>query len=247
MEKVSGLIWLEPVWETWLDSRSQQLCMYNSQWNQLVGLESKRSHRIEELSLCVDMCMSAWTCFSHVSSQIVPIVEGWQAVCPCHECERLSHQAEVWQPLLLPWIYPGWVRRMNHPEKACHCLQTCYCSVKSFCIWVCVDKSVCHCACLCQFEEDHRYNVWRQTSCRVWLWRGESFFDLKKRILLLMDGFSQVQQTCLHVLHNYVYTDCTVLWCVGGERLLHCSKGPRSHCVHHRDRPHLCPAGMVSH
>ena len=34
-------------------------------------------------------------------------------------------------------------------------------------------------ACLCQLEEDYRYNVWRKTSGCVWLWRGDSFLILK--------------------------------------------------------------------
>lgn len=68
-----------------------------------------------------------------------------------------------------------------------------------------MDKSVCvTLLCLCQLEEDHRYNVWRQTSGRVWLWRGESFFDLKKTKNLAFDGidvFTCIVYFCLQLLH----------------------------------------------
>ena len=37
-----------------------------------------------------------------LSFQIVPVIEGRQAVRPCYECQRLCYQAEVRQPLLLP-------------------------------------------------------------------------------------------------------------------------------------------------
>lgn len=46
--------------------------------------------------------------------------------------------------------------------------------------------------CPCQVEEDHRHNVWRQTSCRVWLWRGDCFF-LKT---LLKDNLKQPSWSC---------------------------------------------------
>lgn len=40
----------------------------------------------------------------------------------------------------------------------------------------------------------------------------------------------------------------TRLWLVvpaGGEGMLHGAESPRSHCLHHRDRPHMCLAGLV--
>lgn len=58
--------------------------------------------------------------------------------------------------------------------------------------------------------------------------------EVSHSLIFFLD-FSQVQQPCLHVLYVSVYNYFTVLWRVGGERLLHRSKGPRSHCVHHRD------------
>lgn len=41
--------------------------------------------------------------------QAVPAIQGWEAVCSCHERQWLGHQTEIWQPLLLPWINSRWV------------------------------------------------------------------------------------------------------------------------------------------
>lgn len=69
MQKITGLIWPEPVWKTWESSSgSQQLYMCISQWNQL-SRWSRKSKVTQDFSSvsCVDMCIcvqiSAWTCF----------------------------------------------------------------------------------------------------------------------------------------------------------------------------------------
>lgn len=42
-----------------------------------------------------------------LSAQVVPAVQGRQAVRSRHERQRLGHQAEVRQPVLLPGVHSG--------------------------------------------------------------------------------------------------------------------------------------------
>lgn len=230
-EKVSSLFWLGSYLRNTggLDLRSQQLCMYAP------GSIKSRS------SQCVYVCVCVY-----LPEYAPPL----PLLCVISDCTSY--------PRLASCVSPPWMWTTRSPSRS---LTTCIAAVSPswmgkekspstshfmayFLFYVRTNKRVRHCACLCQVEEDHRYNVWRQTSCRVWLWRGESFhFKTKDRKKKVLAEFSQVQPTALHALCNRG----SVLWRVGGERLLHRSQGPWSHCVHHRDWPYLCPAGLVSH
>lgn len=92
---------------------------------------------------------------------------------------------------------------MHHPvpQNTNLSIVACYCFsfVKTLYL-----KECCF-ACLYQLEEDHRYNVWRQTSHCVWLRRGDSFSDFENILTLdrmtqfstdITDLFSCVKYVC---------------------------------------------------
>lgn len=232
-EKVTGLIWQKPIWKTWQGSNA-----VHSSSSEHVKLSVDFISQVAPICIqvSVERCMCVW--LAYLPEHVSPCVPSDYT-----SCLRLAS-----------CVCRRWTSTTRLPSR----------NSTTFTAAVNLSSTG-------EGNESSRkllfFFIWRVKLCCIWSKMVITCHfvsaSLKRTTDIMFGGKQVVVCGYGEVNHSFIKKNkppfrwnefiessrpfqCTVLWSLGGERLLHCSQSSRSHCVHHRNWPHLCSAGMVS-